>query len=212
MDSDILQTMEKEKKSFYRPGYRERPDLLTEVREWCTGRMWPPRLLLVLYMVWVFFQSLRDPLYQSLFKTLNLGIHELGHLVTHPLGQFISIASGSLFQWLAPLVGAVMFLRQRDWFALGVAAWWLGTNLHDVAAYAGDARSRSLPLVSPFGGTEIIHDWHYLLSRTGLLEHDLTIAAILRLGGFMTMVGGLAWCGMTVWWMIRCREKTERNE
>lgn len=203
----MLQAMEEEKKSFYRQGHRERGTDFAEVREWCAGRMWAPRLLLLFYMTWVLFQSLRDPLYQSLFKALNLGIHELGHLVTTPLGPFISIASGSLFQCLAPLVGAVMFLRQRDWFALGVAAWWLGTNLHDVAAYAGDARSQSLPLVTPFGGAEIIHDWHYLLSRTGLLEHDHVLAAILRLGGFLAMLAGIAWGALTVGWMIRDRPK-----
>jgi len=201
--SFILQAMAEEKRSFYRKGYTPRKDGLAEARAWAAGRMWLPRLLLLFYMTWVMFRSLGDPLYQSLFKALNLGIHELGHLVTIPLGQFISIASGSLIQCLAPVAGYFMFRRQGDWFALGVAAWWLGTNLHDVAAYAGDARSQSLTLVTPFGGGEIIHDWHYLLSHTGLLEWDHAIAAVLRLSGFLAMLGGIAWGVVTVVWMIR---------
>ncbi|MDY0296351.1 MAG: hypothetical protein RB296_03450 [Acidobacteriota bacterium] len=206
----ILQAMPEEKRSFYRREHKPCGPVFLEAREWSAGRMWLPRLLLLFYMTWVFFQSLRDPLYQSIFKALNLGIHELGHLVTTPLGQFISIASGSLFQCLAPVVGFFMFLRQRDWFALGVAVWWLGTNLHDVAAYAGDARSLSLTLVTPFGGGEVIHDWHYLFSRTGLLEHDQAIAALLRLGGFLAMLAGIAWGAVTVFWMIRTRKEAAK--
>jgi len=197
--------MTEEKWSFYRKGYKPRGDAYAQAREWAAGRMWLPRLLLLFYMTWVLFQSLGDPLYQSIFKALNLGVHELGHLVTTPLGQFISIASGSLFQCLAPVVGYFMFRRQGDWFALGVAAWWLGTNLHDVAAYAGDARSRSLTLVTPFGGSEIIHDWHYLLARMGLLEKDLAIATMLRLGGFLFMFAGIAWGAVMVVWIVQNR-------
>jgi len=77
----------------------------------------------------------------------------------------------------------------------------LGTNLFDVATYSGDARAMELPLVSPFGGDEIIHDWNWMLANLGWLAHDQTIAGLFRFAGHASMavcVAGGAW---TVWRM-----------
>jgi hypothetical protein len=102
---------------------------------------------------------------------------------------------GTLAQVAAPLAGVWMFLRQRDYFAVSFALAWLGTNLFEIAAYAGDARARALPLVSPFAG-EPLHDWHFLLSKAGLLGWDGAIAFVLRLGGvaaFIAFLVGGTW-------------------
>ncbi|MCH7911408.1 MAG: hypothetical protein IIB38_17570 [Candidatus Hydrogenedentes bacterium] len=50
------------------------------------------------------------------FSWLNLGFHEIGHIVFSPLGMFMGILGGSLLQCLVPLLSTIMFYRQRDFF------------------------------------------------------------------------------------------------
>ncbi len=165
--------------------FREAADL------WCRGRLWWPRAPFLLWFAWILVRHLADAEYQSLWKPLNLGIHELGHVLLGCGGEFVSIAGGSLVQCLAPVVSAAMFRRQGDLFAIAVCAGWLSTNLFDVATYAGDARAMQLPIVTP-GGGEAIHDWNYLLSTLGLLEWDGAVALALRAAAVATMLASLA--------------------
>ena len=176
--------------------------LRDEIDSWCKGRSWLVRLPLLLWFSWMLVRLLGDPLYQPLFKSLNLGIHELGHYLFKPFGRFLEILGGSLTQCLAPALSMVMFFRQRDWFAIAVCFGWLSTNLFDVATYAGDARAMELPLIRP-GGGHIIHDWHYLLAHTGWLMWDREIAGLLRCAGTASMgvcLGAGAWM---LWRMFR---------
>jgi len=167
--------------------------ILAEARRWCEGRSWLVRLPLAAVLLYAFARHLADTEHQDLFKPLNLGIHELGHFVFAPLGMFLSVAGGSLLQCAAPVAAAVMFARQKDFFAITVACQWLGMNLFDVALYAGDARTQALPLVSPGGGGgHIIHDWNYLLDATGLLLWDSTLAGVLRGAAVITSAAGAA--------------------
>lgn len=175
--------------------------LLEDARAWCRGRSPWVRAPLLAWGAWMLLQHLRSDAYRSLFAGLNLGIHELGHVVALPLGMTMHMLGGTLAQVAAPLVGVWMFLRQRDYFAVSFALAWLGTNLFEVAAYAGDARARALPLVSPFAG-EPLHDWHFLLSKAGLLGWDGAIAFVLRLGGVTAFVAFLV--GGT-WLLVQMR-------
>ena len=155
------------------------------------------RLPLLLWCAWMWKDHLADPLASDIIKGLNLGIHELGHILWSPFGQFLTIAGGSLTQCLAPVVGGAMFVRQRDPFAVFFAVAWLGTNLFDVATYCADARAMELPLVSPFGGDEIIHDWNWILDHLGLLAWDQRLASLMRLAGsgmFFVSLAGMAYC------------------
>lgn len=168
----------------------------------CIGRNPWIRLPLFLWCAWMWKGHLADPLASDMIKGLNLGIHELGHMLWSPFGEFLAVAGGTLTQCLAPVIGGIMFVRQRDPFALFFAVAWLGTNLFDVATYCADARAMELPLVSPFAGDEIGHDWNYLLSRTGLLQSDLRLAGTLRWGAslcFLVALAGMGWCLWKMW-------------
>jgi hypothetical protein len=165
---------------------------------WAAGRHAPLRALLLLIVTWIFLRHLADPHYTSIIGGLNLGIHEIGHFLFAPFGEFAAVAGGSLLQCLVPVVAAGMFLRQRDWFAIAFAACWLGTNFFNVATYAADARTQDLPLVSPVDGAPI-HDWFYLLDRTGMLQHDQLVALAFRFAGITAMLAGLAFG----FWLIR---------
>jgi hypothetical protein len=158
-----------------------------------------------LWILWVWVHHVTTEEYQSLLKGLNLGIHELGHMVFAPLGQFMSVAGGSILQCLVPVIGMLMFVRQRDPFAVFFAFGWLGTCFFDVADYVADARTMELHLVSPFAGgdDEIIHDWNWLLSHMGLLTQDQAIAGLFRFAAhasFALCMAGGAW---TLWRMGR---------
>jgi hypothetical protein len=176
--------------------------LYEESVEWCQGRIWYLRLIVLIFFGYIFIKHLDSATYQSIFKPLNLGIHELGHYLFAFLGRFMEMAGGSITQCLAPVVSMMMFLRlQRDFFAIAFCFGWLATNFFDVAVYAADARLMQLPLVRP-GGGEVIHDWNYLLGRMGLLEWDGTIAFLFSAGGVVAMIICLAGGGWLVWNMI----------
>ena len=166
--------------------------------EWARGRNPWGRLALLAWMAWIFARHLADPQYGSLIAGLNLGIHELGHFVFAAFGDFMAAAGGTLLQVLAPLIGAAMFLRQRDWFAVSFAFAWLGTNFFGIAPYAADARARALPLVTP-GPGDPIHDWYYMLAQLGWLQHDWLIGRSFRMLGILAMAGGIAFGA----WLVR---------
>ncbi len=174
-----------------------------EVLRWTQEkRWWGWRLPFLLFFAYILVRHLGSPDYQSIFKGLNLGIHELGHFVFGLMGEFIGTLGGTLLQCLVPIGSMAMFLRQRDFFAIAVCFGWLSTNLFDVATYAGDARAMELPLVSP-GAGDVIHDWNYLLGQTGLLKADQTIAFLFRACGVLTMLACLAAGGWLLWKMAR---------
>lgn len=147
------------------------------------------RVAFLVYFFVVLIRHLTDPLYGSLLDPLNLGIHEAGHLLFSFAGSFLSVAGGTIFQLIAPIYGMYNFHMRKEPFCIALCFGWLSTSLFDIATYAADARSRALPLVSPFGfGSDIIHDWDFLLSRVGLLDYDWLVAKFFRFGAFVSML------------------------
>ncbi len=165
--------------------------LLGPVQSWSATRSpWPRYPVLLLIGYWC-LRHIGDPEYRSVIGGLNFGIHELGHVLFTAFGKFLSIAGGTLAQLAAPGIAGVMFLRQRDYFAVAFAIGWLGTNLFEIAVYAADATARTLPLVG-VGSGEPIHDWHYLLARLGLLGREEILAGCLRIVGGFCLLSALA--------------------
>lgn len=162
--------------------------LRNEALDWCRGRNWFIRLLLLLWFLYVLIKSLTNPEYRSVLGALNLGIHELGHLIFSFFGNFLQILGGTLLECVAPILGMVNFYRQKDFFAISLCFGWLSTALFDVATYIADARTMALPLVTPFGSDSgVYHDWNYLLSKLGILQYDSFFAFILRLLAAISM-------------------------
>lgn len=141
------------------------------------------------------FAYLREPLAGGLIDGVDLAIHETGHLVFAPFGEFLHFAGGTLLQLLLPLAFVASFWRRHDPFAASVALWWTAQNCWHISVYAADARTQALPLV---GGGE--HDWAYLLGALGWLQHDVTVArAFTALGVllWLTAIGFGAWTAWT---------------
>ena len=134
--------------------------------------------------------SLRSPGAYRLLDSVDLAIHETGHLVFGPFGEFIGAFGGTLFQIIVPTVFVVYFVRQGDRHAASVMLWWVAQNFWNISVYVRDARAQLLPLV---GGGE--HDWAYLLWQLGLLEHDQGIGRAVHAIGVLLFV-------FSVWWGI----------
>lgn len=75
-------------------------------------------------------------------------------------------------QLLIPFVIAWSFFRNDYLPGTLAGLLWFGQSLINVSVYAADARIQALPLFGPPGA---LHDWHYLLSKVGLLEYDTAI-------------------------------------
>jgi hypothetical protein len=182
-----------------------------EARAWAAGRNPWIRLPLTLWVAWIFWHHFREPDYASLIAGLNLGIHELGHLVFAPLGDFLSAAGGTLLQCIVPIIAMLMFRRQNDWFALSFAVAWLGSNFYGIAPYAADARARALPLVS-IGSGDPIHDWYFMLSSLHALPHDQLIGRIFAFAGTLCFIASLTSAAWLLSVMFQSRSKTAASE
>ena len=138
----------------------------------------PARLFLTCALALYGIPCLFRPEAGRFLDALDVAIHETGHLVFAPFGEFVTVLGGTLFQLALPAAFVVYFWQRADRHAATVALWWVAQNCWNVSVYVADARAQALPLV---GGGE--HDWAYLLGRLGWLRHDHAIALDVRLLG-----------------------------
>jgi hypothetical protein len=135
---------------------------------------------------WICLQS---PGQYRWLDSLDLAIHEAGHLVFAFDGETLAILGGTLMQLLVPAAFVVALWRQGDRHGATIPLWWLGQNCWNVSVYIRDARSQVLPLV---GGGE--HDWAFLLGEWGLLQRDQAVGGAVYLCGVLVyltaIVGG----------------------
>jgi hypothetical protein len=131
--------------------------------------------------------SLRSPGDGRLLDGVDLAIHETGHLVFAPFGEFVTALGGTLLQLLLPATFVVYFLRRKERFGAAVCLWWVAQNCWHISVYVADARAQELPLV---GGGE--HDWFYLLSDLRMLESDLALARAVHGIGVLIFVTALS--------------------
>ena len=78
------------------------------------------RILTVALFLWGAY-DLAHPARGTLLDGVDLAIHETGHLVFNPFGEFIGFAGGTLFQLIMPLLFAGYFWRRDDQHAASVA-------------------------------------------------------------------------------------------
>ena len=172
---------------------------LDDARDWCRGRMWVPRALLLLFLVYIFTVKFRDPTRWTIFYGITLGFHEMGHLVFAWAPHFITSIMGSVFQIAIPIICVIYFARQPDYFGMSVGGFWLSYSLYELSAYVGDARSKDLPLVGFASSEDLEHDWAYLLGVMHMLPADHVFAFLLRIAG---LFAGLASCAFAVWLLV----------
>ena len=134
------------------------------------------------YFLWCAY----DPTQWHLIDGVNLLIHEAGHIVFSPFGEFMMIAGGSLFQVIMPLLFVGYFAYQRQFYSAALVLFWVGESILNVSVYAADSLALQLPLL---GGSDSMHDWNYLLSSLNLLPATAKVAGTIRVLGTLTILG-----------------------
>ena len=130
-----------------------------------------------------------NPSHYGLLDHVDLTIHEAGHLVFSPFGEFMTALGGTLLQLIMPAAFAFYFQRRSERYAVGVLLWWLAQNLWNISVYVKDAQAQELPLV---GGGE--HDWSYLLGELGWLKHDQVVGQVVWVAGILVFVFAMVRC------------------
>lgn len=147
------------------------------------------RLVLIpvaLYVGWLVF----DYEYHFL-DGVNLLFHEAGHVFLAFFGETLHFLGGTLAQIFFPAACVVHFMKAQRSFEAWLVGIWLAESLMNTARYLGDAQALALPLV---GGH--IHDWNWLLSHWGVLDHCELIALVLHVAASLLAIGCLA----GAWW------------
>ena len=127
-----------------------------------------------------FFWCAYDPHQWHFIDGVNLVIHEAGHLIFSPFGEFLMIAGGSLFQVIMPGLFVGYFWYHGKYYSAAMVLFWVGQSILNVSVYAGDSLKLELPLI---GGEDATHDWNYLLGSMGLLQSTAKIGGAIRLVG-----------------------------
>jgi hypothetical protein len=125
------------------------------------------------FMIWV-------------IDTLDLFIHETGHLVFKLFGRFMGFLGGSLFQILIPLAAVIVFAKSFLQ-SLPFTLYWMGQSMVNVSIYIGDAPYRRLQLIS----RSAIHDWNWLLHYSGTMNYAEDFALGVNLLGLIICIGGI---------------------
>lgn len=141
----------------------------------------------------------------SFLHDVDLPIHEFGHILFRPFGEWMMYLGGSLFQCLLPaILGGIFLWKQREPFAAAFCLWWTAENLLDVAPYIGDAKLMALPLTGEWN-EEVAeahvarHDWHNILEPLGLVNSAPHIAAVVHGLGATMMALSWLWAGLWLW-------------
>ena len=142
-----------------------------------------PKLIFAILATIYFLSIAYAPLNGSFLDIVDLPIHETGHLLFRPFGEFMMFAGGTIFQIVMPAVFVGYFVWNEKNYSATIVLFWVGQSFLNIFIYASDAVSMVLPLV---GGGE--HDWNYLLTQTGLLSSTKTVAGIFRLIGTLVIL------------------------
>jgi hypothetical protein len=134
------------------------------------------------------------------FDLVFVPIHEGGHLLFGWFGsQWLMIAGGTILQLFVPFALTVYFLFLRQVPGTAFSAFFLFEQLLPVGVYMADARSQSLEYVT-VGDPELAeHDWTWMFSRLGVLDHDVQIGTTVRALGWIGMLAVVGWLIWRVW-------------
>ena len=139
-----------------------------------------------LLLGWFFLAGRQVPL----LSLVDLGFHELGHLLTYPLPwDLVTAAMGSIAQVAVPvgLAGYFFFIR-RELVSAGVCLAWAATSSWAVHAYVADAPHERLVLI---GGD---HDWAFILHELDQMNAAAGLARLVWLFGLVCLASGLLLC------------------
>jgi hypothetical protein len=128
---------------------------------------------------------------------VNLGFHELGHLVTYPFPDLFTALMGSVAQVAVPAGLALYFgWARRDLLGTGLCLAWSGAAAQEVGVYVADAPHQRLQLI---GGE---HDWAFILRRLHALDAADETGAVVLAAAWVLVFAGSAVCA---WALVSSR-------
>jgi hypothetical protein len=143
----------------------------------------------------------------SFMHNILLPIHEAGHVIFMPFGECMHILGGSLFQLALPWsIGVAFIWVNRDNFGAALGLWWGSVSLLDLAPYIYDSLHPQLILLGGHTGEDGPHDWIYLLSRMGQLDHAQRWGMIAHALGGILMLVALTWALAILWRQYRQKD------
>lgn len=163
------------------------------------------RTLVLVLLAWWGWRIARSDLAEgemmnNFMHAIVLPIHETGHMIFIPFGEFMTIAGGSFFQVFLPFAIAVaFFLKNRDPFGAAVCLWWTGMSLIDLAPYIYDALHPQLMLLTGTTGEDGPHDWIYLFEQLGGLQHSQRYGRAVQVFGMLVGFVAWAWAVLVLW-------------
>jgi len=181
------------------PARDERDSWLWHVPEQVDATAWIVRVaLLAGFAVWgvvLWRLDYRDgEMNQSFIHAPLLVFHEAGHVIFRPLGEWMTVLGGSLFQVLFPAILAFALLwKNRDPFGASIGLWLVGISIMDVSAYMYDALDPQLTLLGGGTGNDSFHDWIWLFDSMHVLQRAQRIGAFFHASGTGVVLLALAW-------------------
>ena len=148
------------------------------------------KIILALAVAAYCFYYISTPEAWHFIDNVNLIIHEAGHWIFWPFGEFMHVLGGSLNQVLVPCLFVLYFYTNKDNYSAALILFWVGINFINVSIYAGDAVRMQLPLL---GGDNVIHDWNWLMIYMGQLHHTAQIAGAIKTFGVLTITAAAVW-------------------
>ena len=136
----------------------------------------------------------------SFMHNILLPIHEAGHVLFRPFGEFMMILGGSLFQIVFPFgIGIAFVVVNRDNFGAAICLWWTSVSLVDLSPYIYDALQPQLILLGGHTGEDGPHDWIYLLGTFGQIRNAQHWGAFAHVLGSVSVIASLAWAAAILW-------------
>jgi hypothetical protein len=136
----------------------------------------------------------------SFMHNILLPIHEAGHVLFSPFGEFMMILGGSLFQLVLPLgIGIAFVVVNRDNFGAAICLWWTSVSLVDLSPYIYDALQPQLILLGGHTGEDGPHDWIYLLGTFGQIPNVQHWGSLAHALGSVFVIASLAWAVALLW-------------
>jgi hypothetical protein len=130
----------------------------------------------------------------SLMHLPLVPIHEFGHVLFRPFGEFMHLLGGSLVQVGLPLLfGGIFLVKNRDPYSAAVMLWWSAVAVMDVAPYVYDAQQPQHVLLTGRTGETGAHDFIDILGDLGLLTRAQAVGYGVHRAGVAMLIMACAW-------------------